>query len=210
MVSNFPRFLGIAIFLIILPGQDTALTIRNTLVGGRRGGVFTIFGIVNGLVIWTIATSAGLAALILASNPVFVAIKIAGVAYLMFLGAKALLAAFGTGQGPVSKFGGVSREMSRRTGYRQGAMSSLGNVKLGIFFTSLLPQFVPKDQPPFEAMLLLGLLFSVMTLFWLIGYAFAVAKAGDFLGRPKIRRSIDGLVGTVLVGFGVKLAITHK
>src|SRR2546421_427746 len=96
MITNLAAFLGIAFLVIATPGQDTALTIRNTLVGGRRGGIATGVGVVSGLATWTVASSAGLAALIVASQPLFLAVRLIGAAYLVFLGLQALYSAFKT------------------------------------------------------------------------------------------------------------------
>jgi LysE type translocator len=93
MISNFAAFLGVSILVIVSPGQDTALTIRNTLVGGRSGGIATAAGVVTGLASWTVASSAGLAALLVASQPLFLAIRLVGAAYLVFLGLQAVHAA---------------------------------------------------------------------------------------------------------------------
>src|SRR5437588_876452 len=93
MITNFAAFLGISIIVIASPGPDTALTIRNTLVGGRRGGVATAAGVVTGLATWTVASSAGLAALLVAFQPLFLAVRLAGAAYLVFLGLQALRSA---------------------------------------------------------------------------------------------------------------------
>src|SRR2546430_12586183 len=86
-------FLGVSLVVIVTPGQDTALTIRNTLGGGRRGGVLTALGVVSGQLTWALAASAGLSAVLLASRPVFVGLRLAGAAYLVLLGAQALLSA---------------------------------------------------------------------------------------------------------------------
>src|SRR2546422_4299890 len=93
MGINFAAFLGISLLVILSPGQDTALTIRNTLLGGRGGGIATAAGVVTGLATWTVASSAGLAALLVASQPLFLAVRVAGAAYLIFLGLQALYGA---------------------------------------------------------------------------------------------------------------------
>src|SRR5207302_10242576 len=90
---NFGAFLGISLLVILSPGQDTALTIRNTLVGGRGGGIATAAGVVSGLATWTVASSAGLAALLVASQPMFLAVRLVGAGYLIFLGLQALYGA---------------------------------------------------------------------------------------------------------------------
>ena len=199
-MSELAAFLGIAILVIVTPGQDTALTIRNTLLGGRRGGVATAFGIVSGIAFWTIATSAGLAALLVASEPVFVALKLAGAAYLVYLGLQALRHAIRPTARMAVRVAGSP--LAPRRAYQQGLLSNLGNPKIAVFFTSLLPQF----GSSFWSLLGLGLLFCSLGLIWLSAYSFAVARAGDLLRRPRIRRSVDALTGTLLVAFGIRLA----
>lgn len=207
MTGGFLAFLGVAVLVIVTPGQDTALTIRNTLLGGRRTGVFTALGVVSGQAVWTVAASAGIAALLAASEPAFLAVRILGAAYLVFLGARALRDAFRSSPpGELSPGTRRARALPAAAGFRQGLLSNLGNAKMAVFFTSLLAQFTAGNDAPFTAMLALGLVFGALTLTWLTGYAFAVAKAGDFLRRPKIRRALDGLTGAVLVAFGARLA----
>jgi threonine/homoserine/homoserine lactone efflux protein len=204
-VSQLLAFLGVSALVIVTPGQDTALTIRNTLLGGRRAGVFTAIGVSSGQACWTLAASAGIAALLVASEPAFVAVKLAGAAYLVFLGAQALWSAV-VGHGRRHSVRETSRPLEQRLAFRQGLVSNLGNPKMAVFFTSLLPQFVPAGTPSFGLLLGLGLVFCAMTLTWLTAYAFAVARAGDVLRRPSVRRALDALVGAVLVAFGLRLA----
>jgi threonine/homoserine/homoserine lactone efflux protein len=199
--TPFAAFVGVAVLVIVTPGQDTALTIRNSLLGGRRNGVFTALGVSTGNCTWALATSAGIAALLVASEPAFVALRLFGAAYLIFLGLQALWSAVRSTakDDPVVM---TRREPRLRTAFRQGLLSNLGNPKIAVFFPSLLPQFADS----FAALLALGLIFASMTLVWLTAYAFAVAKAGDVLRRPRVRRIIDAVVGTVLIAFGVRLA----
>ena len=210
-MREFVAFLGISLLVIVTPGQDTALTIRNTLFGGRRAGVFTAVGVSAGQAVWTVAASAGLAALLVASEPAFFALKLAGAAYLVFLGVQALLGAV--------RRGGVVLAPARaapspgpapRKALRQGLVSNLGNPKMAVFFTSLLPQFAPGGGASFAGLLLLGLVFCSLTLAWLTAYALAVARAGDLLRRPRIRRAIDGVTGAVLIAVGLRLATEHR
>ena len=200
-MGELAAFLGIAILVIVTPGQDTALTIRNALLGGPRGGVATALGIVSGIACWTVAASAGLAALLVASEPVFVALKLAGAAYLVFLGLQALRRAV-RAERPRRRRARARSPLAPRRAYQQGLLSNLGNPKIAVFFTSLLPQF----GSSFWSMLALGLLFCSLGLVWLSAYALAVARAGDLLRRPRIRRSLDALTGTLLVAFGIRLA----
>jgi threonine/homoserine/homoserine lactone efflux protein len=176
------------------------LTIRNTLAGGRRGGAFTALGVAAGQTVWAVAASAGVAALLQASEPAFLALRLAGAAYLVYLGAHALFAALRRRSGPELVV--ARRRLRPAVAFRHGVLSNLGNPKMAVFFVSLLPQFANS----FAGMLALGLLFALMTVTWLSAYAAAVAKAGDFLRRSRVRRALDALTGAVLVAFGVRLA----
>ncbi len=210
-IAELAAFLAVAVLVIVTPGQDTALTIRNSLLGGRRAGIFTAAGVSSGQAVWTLAASAGVTALLVASEPAFTALKLAGAAYLVYLGAQALVGALSPRRHrtPASRRDGAGA-LAPRVALRQGVISNLGNPKMAVFFTSLLPQFAPGGGPSFTTMLLLGLLFCSLTLAWLAAYAVAVAKAGDVLRRPGARRIIDGLTGIVLVAFGLRLATEHR
>jgi threonine/homoserine/homoserine lactone efflux protein len=194
--AQLAAFLGVSAVVIVTPGQDTALTIRNTLLGGRSGGVATAAGVVSGQLVWAFAASAGLSALLLASEPVFTAIRLAGAAYLVVLGAQALVAAARGSRAETLLHG------RRRAPYRQGVLSNLGNPKMAVFFTSLLPQF----GSSFAGMLALGVVFAAVTLTWLSAYALAVAKASAFLRRSRVRRALDAATGLVLVALGLRVA----
>ncbi|HET7855465.1 MAG TPA: LysE family translocator [Gaiellaceae bacterium] len=209
-MAHLAAFLGVSAIVIVTPGQDTALTIRNTLLGGRRAGVFTALGVCSGQACWTVAASAGIAALLVASEPAFVAVKVAGAAYLVFLGAQSLWSAVRRVPRHRLETAVSGRSLEPRVAFRQGLVSNLGNPKMAVFFTSLLPQFTPGGEAAFGVMLALGFVFWTMTLVWLIAYAFAVARAGDFLRRPRIRRALDAVVGAVLVAFGLRLVTERR
>src|ERR671933_607708 len=123
-------FFGVAALVIVTPGQDTALTIRNALAGGRRSGVATAFGGTVGQATWTLAAAAGIAALLQASEPVFVALKLFGAAYLVFLGAQTLRAALR--HRPHTTHLRPGRP-SAGGAFRQGVVSNLGNPKMAVF-----------------------------------------------------------------------------
>ena len=208
---NLGAFLAVGVLVIVTPGQDTALTIRNTLLGRRGAGVATAAGVATGQLCWTVATSAGLAALLTASQPVFTGLRLLGASYLVFLGLQALWAAFGRGAGHGALVT-VNRgeRLARMTAYRQGLLSNLGNPKMVVFFSSLLPQFVSPGPMTFARLLLLGVTFCSMTFVWLSAYAVLVARLGDVLRRDRIRRALEGVTGLVLVGLGLRLATERR
>ena len=224
MLGQLLAFLGVALVVIVVPGPDTALTVRNALAGGRRCGVATAAGVAAGQAVWTLATGVGVAELLQASEPAFLVIKTAGAAYLVVLGLQSLWTAAGlpplragaripprwTAGGP----GGSGpdpggRGMAPGRGLRQGVVSNLANPKMAAFFLSLLPQFVAPGAGV-AGLLGLGLVFCVMTFAWLALYSVAVDRARTVLGRAGIRRVLDGVSGAVLVGFGARLASQQR
>ena len=203
-LGSYLAFLGVSLLVICTPGQDTALTIRNTLLGTRSTGLATALGVAAGQATWTVATSAGLAVVLMASAPLFLAIRVAGAAYLVYLGVRSLLSARlahpwgspGRGQG--------TGPLGARATFFQGYLSNLSNAKMVAFFISLLPPFAG-PHPSFALLLVLGLNFSLLTLGWLAGYAVAVERIGRWLRKTGVRRAMDAVLGGVLVGLGLRV-----
>ena len=207
LAVDFLSFLAVSLVVIMTPGPDTALTIRNTLLGKRTGGVATAAGVAVGLCCWAVATSFGVVALLVASEPVFLAIKYLGAACLVFLGVLALREALR--RQPAGRPTPASTDaptLKPVAAFRQGIISNLGNPKIAVFFASLLPQFVPTSQASVAAFLMLGLTFAVITFTWLVLYAVAIARIGTLLQRHQVRRWLEAVMGTLLVGFGLRLA----
>src|SRR5918995_2308643 len=192
-MAELLAFLGVAAVVICTPGQDTALTIRNALLGGRRNGVATAAGVAAGQAVWTIAASLGVVALLNASQPAFLALRLAGAAYLVYLGLQSLRSALR--RRPLHEAALRVADADARSGLGQGLVSNLANPKMAVFFTSLLPQF----GDTFATLLVLGLAFSLLTFFWLSAYSVAVARARRLLARERVRRALDAVTGTVLV-----------
>ncbi len=212
MTGSLWAFLLISIFVIVTPGPDTAVTVRNTLLGGRIAGVATALGIALGQWTWALATSAGLVAVLLASEPIFNAIRWAGAAYLIWLGVQTLRSALTPVPGS-SMAAGIAQEapaLRAPAAFRQGLLSDLGNPKMAVFFASVLPQFAPEGQGMLSALAWLGVIFSAMTLAWLTLYAVVIASLGDAFRRSAIKRAIEGLMGAALIGFGVRIAYEQR
>lgn len=204
MLTQLLAFIAVSTVVICTPGPDTALTVRNTLVGGRRSGAFTAGGVALGQLVWTVAASAGIAGLLHASELAFRVVQLAGAAYLVFLGGQSLWAAY-RGHGPELR---RAPALQPRRALRQGLVSNLANPKMAAFFLSLLPQFVPAGEGSFAGFLLLGALFCLLTFLWLGGYSVAVHGARRLFDRSRVRRTLDALAGAVLVAFGVRLAVS--
>jgi len=210
IVGHLLAFLTLSAVVICTPGPDTALTIRNALVGGLRGGIWTAAGVASGQAVWTVAAGIGVASLLRASEPAFLALKLVGAGYLVYLGFQSLRAACSKRAHTAVDTRPAPNLTSVRA-FRQGLLNDLGNPKMAAFFMSLLPQFIPAGHGggAMMAFLLLGLLFCALTFAWLAGYSAAISKARRLLDRPRVRRVIDGLAGCVLTGFGLRLAFSN-
>ncbi len=202
-------FLGVSLLVIVTPGPDTALTIRNTLRGGRAGGIGTALGVSAGQLIWATATSLGLVAVLLASEPVFRAVRLAGAAYLIWLGAQSLRVALGASR-PWPSLEPDRARLASRDAFVQGIVNNLGNPKMAVFFASVLPQFTAPGQGMVSALVLLGVVFSMLTFVWLTMYAIAIASAGRWLRASRVPRAIEAVSGPILIGLGVKVAFDSR
>jgi threonine/homoserine/homoserine lactone efflux protein len=208
MLVELMAFVGVSLVVICTPGPDTALTVRNAFAGGRRSGVWTAVGVATGQTVWTFAAAVGVAGVIRASEPVFLTMRVLGAGYLMYLGFYSLRVALrGADHGsPVDAEAGVPAGRARSL--RQGLINDLANPKMAAFFMSLLPQFAPADSRAFPVMLGLGLLFSVLTFAWLALYSVAIDKLRAVFKRERVRRAFDAVAGTILIAFGVRLALS--
>ena len=204
MQSHLLGFIALSALTICTPGPDTALTIRNSLAGGRQGGVFTGIGVAIGLLIWTGATSIGVIGILVASARAFELLKLVGAAYLIYLGLQSLHGALRRSEAHEAR--GATGAVTRFGALRQGLANDLANPKIAAFFPSLLPQFVSGHSGVGFQVLLLGVLFSAMTLLWLTLYAVLIGRLRAWFQRDRVRRALDAISGTVLIAFGVRLA----
>ena len=167
----------------------------------------TAFGVSTGIALWALAAAAGLAAVVAASAEAFTALKLAGAAYLMYLGVRALLAA---GRPSRRSPRAAARPLRPEVAFRQGFVNNLLNPKIAVFFTSLLPQFVGHGSSPLVGFLVLGALFTTLGLVWVTLYAVVAARARTSLGRPKVRAALERLSGFVLIALGVRVALERR
>jgi RhtB (resistance to homoserine/threonine) family protein len=210
MGTHLLAFVGVAALLIVTPGPDMALVTRNALLHGRQAALATSLGVNAGLLVWTLASALGVAALLRASAVAFTVLKLVGAAYLIWLGLQALRAASPRRRGAGSSPTGTGDRGTPRIGFRQGLLSNLGNPKIAVFFTSLLPQFVAPGRSVLAPSLLLGAVFVLMTLIWLSAYALVAVRASSLLRRPSVKAALDRVTGVVLIGLGVRLATVPR
>ena len=203
--SAYGSFLVFAVVLILIPGPDFAVVTKNALVGGRRRGVWTALGVACSNAVQGSAAAAGLGAMIVRAQPLFQAIKWAGVAYLVFLGAQALRSAVGGQYAPLNGGAEPRGAAVALGGWRQGFLSNITNPKVLVFYLAVLPQFLVRGAGIPELMLF-ALSHAVLGLLYLLVLVASLYRARRFLARRAVRRSLDGLTGLALVGFSARLA----
>jgi threonine/homoserine/homoserine lactone efflux protein len=202
-------FIGVALAVVVIPGPDMALVARNVLRGGRRAGVATSLGICTGVLGWATAAAIGVAALLATSAVLFTALKLAGAVYLVYLGVTTLRRrdAFAeVGQGTAVPRPPRSTQRAWVVAWTQGLLSALLNPKLGVFFLTLLPQFIrPGDDAGMRA-LQLAAIFEGIGLAWLLVYTALLGAVAGVLRRPGPQRVVRWVTGTVLIWLGVRVA----
>jgi RhtB (resistance to homoserine/threonine) family protein len=189
------------------PGPDFAVVVRQAVTSGRRAGLATAAGVAVGILVWVLAATTGVAALLAASAVAFTVVKVIGAGYLLYLGVRALRAAArragataepATGRAPTT---GVAA-------FRSGLLCNVLNPKAAVFFVALMPQFLPR-HPAVADVLLLSATAFLITLLWFGVVATVLSGLRRLLDRPAVRRVIDGLTGTALVLLGIRLAATR-
>ena len=191
------EFAVASLVLIAIPGPDQALIVRNALVGGRAAGLRTMLGGASGLLFHSTAAVLGLSALLAASATAYTSLKVAGVAYLLYLGVRMLRAGAGSGEDE-------QRRGSRP--FSQGLLSNAMNPKCALFFLTFLPQFLPDHGARLPMAVALAAVFEVLYLAWFTGLVALVDRVGEWLRRPRPRAWMDRASGGALVGFAARLA----
>lgn len=201
-IHDYGLFVMAGLLLNLTPGQDTMFIIGRSLTGGLRAGIAAALGISAGTVVHALAATLGLAALLAASAGAFTAVKLAGAAYLIYLGACLLIAPAARGPVPAAASGNA------RSALLQGLVTNLLNPKVALFFLAFLPQFIDLSSPTkTAAFLLLGATFITTGLLWCLVLAFAAARLQAFFARrPSARSIIDRTVGVLFLGLGLRLA----
>ncbi|MFF2506416.1 LysE family translocator [Streptomyces sp. NPDC058067] len=198
-------FAAASLVLIMIPGPDQALITRNALAGGRRAGLLTMVGGMLGLSVHVGAAVLGISALLLASATAFAVLKVAGAAYLVWMGIATLRGARHTMKENAEGDGAGDQEARGGKHLRHGFLSNALNPKVALFFVTFLPQFLPSNSVLPKA-LLLSLVFAVIYVLWFSTYVFTVDRLGTWLRRPRVRARIEQVTGLLLIGFAARLA----
>ena len=201
MTGRLLAFAAFSLLLAITPGPDFALVTRNALAFGRRGALFTCAGLTAGVAVWVIASAVGLAVVLERSAVLNTIVRVAGAAYLTYLGLRTLWA---SRRAPAALDVATAPPTSRKRIWTQGMLSSALNPKLGAFFVSVLPQFVDPHAALAQS-LLLGSIFLVIGIAWMTVYGLSVSRLRDTLMSARVRQWMARITGVALLGFGAKL-----
>lgn len=208
--ARFAAWIAVAAVLIVTPGPDTALIIRQALRAGGRAASYSAAGIGVGSAVWAIASVLGLAVLLESSAAAFTLLKLAGAAYLIYLGARSLIGSFGRptpasdDNAPLDK-----ARLGTASAFAQGLFNNLLNPKAGAIFVTAMPQFIQ----PHDSLLRLALMvacYDVMVVTWLTVYGHVVARAGRSRAGVRVRRSLERVTGVVMIGLGARLAFERR
>ena len=198
-------FALVAAVITVIPGADMALVARSVLTRGRRAGYVTSVGVCAGLWVHAVASALGLSTILMTSATLFSVVKLAGALYLVALGVLSLRRAL-TSDANTSVVSERPTAQDARRAFMQGLLSNLLNPKVALFYLTLLPQFVRADDAVLARSLLLAGVHVVIGLVWLVIYAYSLGRLSAVLRRPRVRRVLEGVTGTLLIGIGGRLA----
>jgi threonine/homoserine/homoserine lactone efflux protein len=210
VLASLPAFLSAVLLISASPGPAMALIFRRAAVRGLRGAVPTVLGLEAGLYVWALIAGAGFAVLVAASEVAYLVLRVVGAVVLLYLGAKAWRAALRE-RGSTAVLVEEPAVRGRRhwwTSLGEGFLVQLANPKAAVFTIAFYPQFVPSSGPVFTTTAVLGLIQITLETTLYLGLAAGVARAGGWFRRPAIRRRLDLISGSVLIGLGVRVAVS--
>lgn len=201
IVVSLIAYTAAATLLTITPGLDTALVVRTATTEGPRRALWSGLGIVTGCFVWTAIVAAGLGALLVASQLAYTLLRWLGAAYLLYVGIRLL-------RNPRTRFADEPAVRRRsRSAFARGALTNLLNPKVGIFYVSFLPQFIPDKVPVAAYTMLLGAIHALLGLIWFICLTAATRPLVGLLRRPAVVTMLDRITGGIFIAFGARLAV---
>jgi threonine/homoserine/homoserine lactone efflux protein len=203
-VQALLAFIAAAFILTLTPGVDTAMVLRSAASGGPRPAAYASVGIALGCLVWGAAVSVGLGALLAASEVAFTVVRWAGAAYLLYLGVKLIL--HPRANLDTAELG--SPNLDAWQSLRQGLLTNLLNPKVGVFYITFLPQFIPAGANVALFSFLLAAIHVLLSVVWFAVLIAATVPMGRLLRRPQVVKGLDRVTGGVFIAFGAKLALS--
>jgi threonine/homoserine/homoserine lactone efflux protein len=208
--GRFAAWIAVAVVLIVTPGPDTALIIRQALHSGSRTASLAAAGIAAGSSVWAFASVLGVAVLLESSAAAFTLLKLAGAAYLIYLGVRSLIGSFGAAAGAApDKPPPKGARLVSSSALLQGLLNNLLNPKAGAIFVSVMPQFIQPHDSMIRLLLMVAC-YDVMVVAWLCAYGYVVSRAGRSRIGVRLRRNLERVTGVVMIGLGARLAFERR
>lgn len=214
MLATLLPFLIACTAVAAVPGQSTALIIRQSIRGGKRAGLATVLGNESGVFAWGCAAAFGFTALLAASQIAYDGMRVVGACVLVWFGVQSLRSARRMKHEDTTQETDVPDGDARTRGplwsYRAGLLTNLANPKAAIFAMSFLPQFVPAHAAKLPTMVLLAAVWAVYETFYYSLYVWCVQRLRTFFSRRKVRRRMEQISGTVMLGLAVRMVVENS
>ncbi len=199
--------------MAITPGNDTILTIKNSLAGGQKAGFATALGIICGCLVHASFSALGISIILVKSALLFESVKLIGAAYLIYLGGRGLWILWQTRKSDtdnpaVEHPNGLTKTAKRA--FVEGLLTNILNPKVAIFYLSFLPQFISPNDPVLGRSFLLAGIHQLVGTIWLSCVIMFVSRLKSVITLSSVRRRLEALAGAVLIAFGVKLALERR
>lgn len=201
-MNDFFTFLVLSLFVVMSPGIDTALITKRTLTDGRKDGYKMALGITTGSLVHTFAAAFGLSAILMQSAVAFEMVKYIGALYLIYLGLSSFISR--------KKKASESADKQNNSAFKQGLFSNVLNPKVAMFFLTFLPQFVKTGENATQHLIIMGVIYTLLSISWFFIYVFFINYLREWLLAPKVQKFMDKATGLVLIGFGLKLALDKQ
>jgi threonine/homoserine/homoserine lactone efflux protein len=206
MVSSILTFSILATLLVLIPGMDFALVLRYASTQSRKSAIVVMLGITSGLFVWGAFASLGISAILQTSRTAFNILKITGVIYMCWMGLKFILSSLKE----TKALDVASPEISQKTTFVRGLLSNLLNPKAGVFYLSVLPQFIPVDSNHLLFGLALTGIHALITIIYFVALIIFIGSLKGFFSRPSVVKYMERISGVAIIGFGIKLLLSNS
>ena len=207
LLLNVPAFFATTFLLAMVPGQGSAMILRQSILSGRKAAMLSVLGNSTGLFIWGTTSSIGLSAIFARSHTAYSILKWSGVAFLFFLSVKTLL----TLKNEFGRFDlQSSGESNPWAAYRLGLITNLTNVKAAVFAVAFIPEFVPKDFSLGWGIFIFGCLWPLFSTPWYAILVWTVDKSSVWIQKPQVRRTLTAISAFGIATLALGLALSSK
>ncbi len=206
MLSDFITFSILAAFLVLIPGLDFALVLRYATTKSRRSAIVVMLGITTGLFVWGAFAALGISVILQASQTAFNLLKVVGALYMMWMGIGFIRNSMNKDFTAHDNYS----QMGHSRAFTNGLLSNLLNPKAGVFYLSVLPQFIPAESNHLLFGLALTGIHAVITIIFFVSLILFVDTLKYFFMRPKVIQNMERISGIAVIGFGVRLLFSDS